>query len=146
VEGIAAAPDHEPRAGDILISAQYFKTLGIPVITGRAFTEKDTQSSAPVVIISKTLAEREFTNQDPLGRRLRLSEQLPMTCCSSGGPVDNVWRTVVGVASASPRPTHRLRCGGVPASPPSRSSPATCRPVVPHASIRFAPLKDPERR
>ena len=97
VEGLTLAAEDEPRAGDILISAGYFRTLGIPVIRGRAFTVRDTHASTPVVIISETLATRVFPNQNPLGQRLRLDERLPMTCCSSGAPVENVWREIVGV-------------------------------------------------
>jgi putative ABC transport system permease protein len=97
VEGLNVAAADEPRAGDILVSAGYFKTLGIPVIAGRPFNERDSHGSTPVVVISQTLAARFFPDQNPLGRRLRLGERLPMTCCSSGAPVENVWREVVGV-------------------------------------------------
>ena len=95
----AWASGEEPRAGDILVSAGYFRTLGIPIIKGRPFTERDTHASLPVVVISQALAERYFPGQNPLGRRLRLNEQTPMSCCSSSGPVENVWREIVGIAA-----------------------------------------------
>jgi putative ABC transport system permease protein len=94
----AVAPDQEPRAGDILISPDYFSTMGIPVIRGRAFTEQDTGGSLPVVIISDTLARQIFPTEDPIGRRIRLDERSPMACCAAAGPVENVWREIVGVA------------------------------------------------
>ena len=97
VEGLNVPAEDEPRAGDILVSAGYFRTLGIPLIAGRALNERDTHGSTPVVVISQTLAARFFPDQNPLGRRLRLGERLPMTCCSSGAPVENVWREIVGV-------------------------------------------------
>jgi putative ABC transport system permease protein len=86
-----------PRAGDILVSSEYFRTVGIPPLRGRVFTDNDTGSSLPVVVISQRLARRYFPGRDPIGRRLSLREQSPMMCCSAAGPVENVWREVVGV-------------------------------------------------
>ncbi len=86
-----------PQAGDILVSGEYFRTVGIPLLRGRAFTDGDTGAGPPVVIISETLARRYFAGEDPIGRRITLREQAPMTCCAAAGPVENVWREVVGV-------------------------------------------------
>lgn len=88
----------EPRAGDILISPDYFRTMGIPLVKGRAFTELDTHASMPVVIISETLARQQFANEDPIGRRIRINERSPMSCCVTAAPVDGIWREIVGVA------------------------------------------------
>jgi putative ABC transport system permease protein len=100
VEGRSAAVDGRPsEAGDILVSEDYFKTMGIPVLQGRAFSKTDSAASTPVVIISQSLARRYFPNDDPLGKRLSLAEHLPMSCCTTGGPVENVWREIVGVAA-----------------------------------------------
>ena len=93
-----SAQGQEPRAGDILISADYFKTMGIPLIRGRAFTEHDAGGSPPVVIVSDTLARQVFPGDDPIGRRIRINERSPMACCAAAGPVENVWREIVGVA------------------------------------------------
>ena len=90
-------PEEEPRAGDILISAEYFRTLGIPVIKGRAFSERDTQAIDASGHHQPDARGQTFPDQNPLGRRVRLNERLPMSCCSSGAPVENVWREIVGV-------------------------------------------------
>ena len=92
------APAQEPRAGDILISADYFRTMGIPLVKGRAFNDQDTGGSPPVVIVSATLARQIFPGEDPIGRRIRINEHSPMACCAAAAPVENVWREVVGVA------------------------------------------------
>jgi putative ABC transport system permease protein len=47
--------------------------MGIPLIRGRFFTEHDTLTSAPVVIINETMAKRFFSNEDPIGKRLDIS-------------------------------------------------------------------------
>ena len=100
VEGRGAATrGEEARAGDILISADYFRVMGIPLLKGRPFTEQDTESAPPVVIISQTLARRYFPDEDPLGRRILINERAPMTCCASGGRVEGVWRQIVGVVA-----------------------------------------------
>jgi putative ABC transport system permease protein len=87
----------EPQAGDVLVSPDYFRTMGIPLLKGRPFTESDSGATPPVVIVSESLAHRYFHNQDPLGRRVSLKEHSPMSCCSTAGPVEGVWREIVGV-------------------------------------------------
>jgi putative ABC transport system permease protein len=89
--------EQAPEAGDILISADYFSTLGIPIVSGRAFTGRDSENSPPVVIISQTVAGRYFPDQNPIGKRVQLAEQTPLTCCLSPAPLENVWREIVGV-------------------------------------------------
>ena len=85
------------RVGDILVSADYFRTMDIALVAGRAFTDQDGSRSAPVAIISETLARRYFPNETPLGKQLRVDEQDPMACCSAASPVAGVWREIVGI-------------------------------------------------
>jgi putative ABC transport system permease protein len=81
------APGEEWNASYRLTCPGYFATLGIPVVRGRDFTEHDTTSSSPVVIINEETARRYFARQDPIGQRLKL-----------GGPQSsNPWLTIVGV-------------------------------------------------
>jgi predicted permease len=93
----AIEPSLEPRAGDIHVSPGYFETMRIPVVRGREFTELDTHTSTPVVVISETLARQQFPNQDPIGHRIRVNERSPMSCCVTAAPVEGIWREVVGV-------------------------------------------------
>jgi putative ABC transport system permease protein len=88
-----------PSGGDILISAHYFETMKIPMLKGRAFTDRDTASAPPVAIVSDTLARRYFPKEDPIGRRIRLNERGQLSCCMAAGSVDYVWREIVGVAA-----------------------------------------------
>jgi putative ABC transport system permease protein len=84
-------------AGDVLISADYFRTMGIRLIKGRAFTERDDGSAPPVVVISESVARATFGNQNPLGHRLHIDDHGFTSCCSAAGPVEGVWREIVGV-------------------------------------------------
>jgi predicted permease len=101
VEGLppASGSGHDMQAGDILVSEDYFQTMGIRLVKGRAFSDKDTGGSLPVVIVSESLARKYFGGENPIGRRISLAEHSPMTCCTSAGPVENVWREIVGVAA-----------------------------------------------
>ncbi len=87
----------DDEVGDILVSADYFRSLGISLVAGRFFTEGDTAATVPVAIVSETLARRYFPHESPLGRRLRVDEDDSMTCCSAAGTVKGVWREIVGV-------------------------------------------------
>ena len=86
-------------AGDILISGDYFRTMGIPLLKGRPFSDRDTGTGPPVVIVSERLARRYFGDGNPLGRRVKLEERSPMVCCAAAGPVEGVWREIVGVVA-----------------------------------------------
>jgi hypothetical protein len=52
--------------------ADYFRTLGIPIRRGRAFTEADGENAARVVIVDETLAKSVWPGQDPLGKQLSI--------------------------------------------------------------------------
>jgi len=70
-DGHVRAPGEEdPRAQFRTISPGFFAALGVPIIAGRDFNQLDGQSKDPVVIVSQTLAQRMFPNQDPLNRHI----------------------------------------------------------------------------
>lgn len=71
-DGHTHAPGVEdPRAGSRTISPGYFAALGVPIIAGRDFNALDDQNqSDPVVIVSQTLAQRMFPNEDPINRHV----------------------------------------------------------------------------
>ena len=95
-----AAAAGRPRADDILISADYFGTTGIRILQGRAFSDRDGAGTAPVAIVSQSFARRYFRGVSPLGRRISLTEERSTgTCCSAAGPVEGVWREIVGVVA-----------------------------------------------
>src|SRR4029453_18428489 len=72
LEGTPTSPNQTyPVAALHLTSTSYFKTLGIPVLRGRDFTEADKADSTPVMIINETMARQYFPGQNPIGRRIR---------------------------------------------------------------------------
>ena len=70
-----------------LVTPNYFKALGIPVLKGRAFAGQDTADNQPVAILSESLARRFWGEQDPIGRRVQ----------PGGLQSEQPWHTVVGV-------------------------------------------------
>jgi putative ABC transport system permease protein len=74
IQGQALPPgEMNPAVSKPIVGPGYFETMRIPLRKGRYFTEYDTQSSAPVVIVSETLARHFFPGQDPIGRRIKQS-------------------------------------------------------------------------
>jgi putative ABC transport system permease protein len=62
------------RAHPRVVSSDYFSTLGIRVVRGRVFTDRDDRAALPVVVINETAARRYWPNEDPIGRRISLGE------------------------------------------------------------------------
>jgi putative ABC transport system permease protein len=60
----------EPQATLYMASEGYFRTLEIPVLTGRGFTERDREDAPGAVVVSRSLARRYFSGQDPLGKQI----------------------------------------------------------------------------
>jgi putative ABC transport system permease protein len=67
------APAGIQRANTLMTSTDYFDTVGISILEGRAFLTTDNEESPPVAIVNQTFARRFFPNDNPLGRRI-LSE------------------------------------------------------------------------
>jgi len=69
------------------VAGNYFQTMGIPLLRGRYLNDSDTATSPLVVVVNRTLAERYWPGQDPVGKRImwgtRENNELP-------------WLTVVG--------------------------------------------------
>lgn len=87
--GASEAYEAGPSVLFNIVSEDFFGTLGIPVLKGRAFTDGDRNDTAPVAIIDETMAERFWPGQDPIGQRITIGE--PAADSSL------VYRTVVGV-------------------------------------------------
>jgi len=72
---VAPGSDDELNAAFSSISADYFQTLSIPLLKGRAFNDLDRHGSPAVAIVNESLARRFFESQDPIGRHLTFDEE-----------------------------------------------------------------------
>jgi putative ABC transport system permease protein len=69
--GVAGRPqDQYGYAGYRVVSPDYFRTMNIPLRSGRYFTDQDSESSEPVAIVSQRVADTFFRNENPLGKRV----------------------------------------------------------------------------
>jgi putative ABC transport system permease protein len=85
VEGRPAAdPASAPQSRLHLVTPDFFRTMRIPLVRGRDFTDRDDLHAPLVAVINETLARRAWPGEDPIGRRL--------TMPSAPGPA-----TVIGV-------------------------------------------------
>jgi putative ABC transport system permease protein len=73
-----------PRAEISIASPGYFQTVGIPLLSGRLFTEQDRFDSTPVAMVSQSMAARFFGDRDPAGARISANN-------------GRTWTTIVGV-------------------------------------------------
>jgi macrolide transport system ATP-binding/permease protein len=72
------------------INAALFPTLRAKLLRGRYFTERDDASRPRVVIINRTLAEKYFPGEDPIGKKIADFDLDPKTICEIVGEVDDV--------------------------------------------------------
>ena len=70
-----------------VIGPGFFKTLGIPLVTGRDFSDHDVDGSPPVVVLNETIVKMHFGGENPVGQRVRLA--------ASKGPGGRSWVSFV---------------------------------------------------
>jgi putative ABC transport system permease protein len=92
VGGAAPLPrGNHPGAGYLIVKPDYFKTMKIPVLQGRVFTNADTKDSSRVVMINEAFAKKYFPGRNPIGQQVMIDQ-----------PENKVWQCqVAGVVGNS---------------------------------------------
>ncbi|MBI1897687.1 MAG: ABC transporter permease [Acidobacteria bacterium] len=99
IEGLTARAGAErPTAMTNLVSPDYLRVLRIPLLRGRAFTERDRENTPAVLIVSESFARRYWPGGDALGKQVVISSP------AGRGPVD-IPREIVGIAGDVRYPT-----------------------------------------
>jgi predicted permease len=94
-DGHVRAPGEEsPRGRFRTVSPGFFAALGIPIIAGRDFNDADRRGVEPVVIVSQSLAQRMFPNQDAVNHHVMWTDPVMKFIDVSTAP-----RRIVGVAA-----------------------------------------------
>ena len=81
-------PSQAPVANYFSVTPAYFETMGMRVVSGRLFTERDNQAAPLVGVVNQTLVDRYFPAQNPIGRRLEIGFATPPR-----------WREIIGVVA-----------------------------------------------
>jgi predicted permease len=104
-DSVILAEGYEMAPGESLVSPYnviaspgYMEAMGIPLVSGRFFSESDTDTSQSVVIVDERLARKFWPGKDPVGRRLFKPEN--PDALTKPAP-DQHWFTVVGVVGAT---------------------------------------------
>jgi predicted permease len=96
-------PAETPRADFEGVTPDYFRTMGIALLQGRTFTERDAREAPSVAIINETFTKRYFSNQNPIGKRLALEGSTPGQPYHIPGAGASPWIEIVGVVSDTRR-------------------------------------------
>jgi predicted permease len=89
-----AAGEPMPRAVYRSVSPEYFRAVGVRLLSGRPFESTDRDEGGKVVILNKTLADQFFPGKEPIGQRIAWTGDVLRFIGVSGD-----WRTVVGVVA-----------------------------------------------
>jgi putative ABC transport system permease protein len=69
-----ARPDDTPSTNYRIVTPEYFRTIGIPLLDGRNFTESDDAEHPPVAIVSTIVAKNHFPDRSPIGQRILVDD------------------------------------------------------------------------
>jgi putative ABC transport system permease protein len=86
IEGRPAIdPSDLPSTNYYAVTPDYFRAMGIRLVRGRVFTPQDDAKAPRIAIINETMARQHFPNEDPIGKRINITN----------GP--DTWREIVGI-------------------------------------------------
>jgi predicted permease len=86
IEGKTFQSDLEPQAQYHFISADYMRTIGVPLLSGRWFDARDTRKSQPVILINQAMARKYWPGEDAVGKHITFLDSS-----------FKVWTQIVGV-------------------------------------------------
>ena len=72
IEGRPTDSERTPTADVAVVDTEYFRTMEVPLITGRNFTDLDTSKTQQVAVIDETLRRRYWPTENPLGQQVKL--------------------------------------------------------------------------
>jgi putative ABC transport system permease protein len=89
IEGQPTPPNEMAEHDFYAITPGYLRAMSIPVLRGRAFNGHDAGIAPLVVMISESMAQKYWPNENPIGKRIRFYFSAP--------EAQRPWRTVIGI-------------------------------------------------
>jgi len=86
VDGYPSPPEEQPTVEYNEVGPDYFRTMGIPLVSGREFTRADDEKAALVAVVNETMAAKYWFGRNPIGERVKVKDR---------------WMRVIGVAKNS---------------------------------------------
>jgi putative ABC transport system permease protein len=86
VDGYQPPPNQQPTVDYVQVAEDYFATLDIPIVSGRAFTRTDDENAPPIAIINQTMAAKYWRGKNAVGQRVKVADR---------------WLEIVGIAKNS---------------------------------------------
>jgi predicted permease len=86
-DGHDVPTNQAPVVDAAIVSPDYFHLLGISVLRGRIFCDRDIETTPPVAVINEAMARAYWPNEDPVGRRIKLNPSKP------------AWTIVIGIVA-----------------------------------------------
>jgi predicted permease len=77
IDGRSDPGSRPPMVTVLSVGARYFETIGLPIVRGRAFNGTDDAAGRAGAIVNQRFVELHFKDENPLGRRIRLTEEIP---------------------------------------------------------------------
>ena len=123
IEERPTGPSERPSSNMALVAPSYFRTIGTPIIEGRAFSNADDEHHPRVLVVNKAFADKFFPGVSAIGKRIA-SGAMSNRDARSGGPV---FREIVGIvgnarqspAGRDPEPIYYFPYKQMPWGPPA---------------------------
>src|SRR4029077_12205986 len=77
VDGYQPPPNQQPTVDYVQAAEDYFATLDIPIVSGRAFTRTDDENAPPIAIINETMAAKYWPGKNAVGQRVKGGDRWP---------------------------------------------------------------------
>ena len=89
IENRSIVPGQSQTAGRLAVSAGFFQSMDMHILSGRPFEQQDGFTSMPVAVVSRNFAQKYFPNTSALGHRIRMG---------ASGQSSQSWITIIGVS------------------------------------------------
>ena len=86
MDGYQPPPNQQPTVDYVQVAEDYFATLGIPIVSGRALARTDDENAPPIAIINETMAAKYWPGKNAVGQRVKVTDR---------------WLEIVGIAKNS---------------------------------------------